>query len=235
MLRINNGLQRIVGQNGPLRRLFFNILVGLESAMLGTHKDQHLLQLIDTLRRERESLLTLHDIYMLYSTARAQSLLQGDLAEVGVYQGVSARVLCEAKGDRVLHLFDTFEGLPEPSGFERTLLAKSQFECELDSVRKFLEKYDKVKYYKGVFQEASKSVEELRFSFVHFDVDLYESTLDCLRFFYPRMVPGGVIISHDYSVLEGVKRAFDEFFHTSPERVIDLPTTQCMVLIDPVS
>ena len=59
---------------------------------------------------------------------------------------------------------------------------------------------------------------------------LYEGTLDCLRFFYPRMVAGGVIISHDYSILTGVKRAFDEFFADKPEGVVELPTTQCMVV-----
>ena len=38
------------------------------------------------------------------------------MAEVGVYQGVSAKLICEAKGDKELHVFDTFEGLPDKSG-----------------------------------------------------------------------------------------------------------------------
>jgi hypothetical protein len=71
---------------------------------------------------------------------------------------------------------------------------------------------------------------EQRFSFAHFDVDLYEGTKACLNYFYPRMIPGGIIISHDYSLLAGVEQAFNEYFADKPERIIDLPSTQCMVI-----
>jgi hypothetical protein len=39
------------------------------------------------------------------------------------------------------------------------------------------------------------------------DRDLYEGTLDALRFFWPRMNSGGIILSHDYPAIEGVRRA----------------------------
>src|SRR2546430_11261444 len=52
----------------------------------------------------------------------------------------------------------------------------------------------------------------------HIDVDLYTSTLACLEFFYPRLVPGGILLSHDYSLLTGVKAAFTEFLAGKPER-----------------
>lgn len=68
------------------------------------------------------------------------------------------------------------------------------------------------------------------YSFCHFDVDLYEGTLACLRYFYDRMLPGGIMLSHDYGLLAGVEAAFTEFFADKPERVIELPTTQCMVV-----
>ncbi|PIZ94190.1 hypothetical protein COX84_05420 [Candidatus Micrarchaeota archaeon CG_4_10_14_0_2_um_filter_49_7] len=56
----------------------------------------------------------------------------------------------------------------------------------------------------------------------HIDVDLYQSTVDCLNFFYPRMQAGGVIISHD-AHLGGVNKAFEEFFKDKPEPIIMLP------------
>ena len=46
---------------------------------------------------------------------------------------------------------------------------------------------------------------------VHVDVDLYQSTKDCLEFFYPRMVIGGIIMIDDYPYLNGVKIAVNEF------------------------
>ena len=70
------------------------------------------------------------------------------------------------------------------------------------------------------------------FCFVHLDTDLYQSTLDSLEFFWPRMVKGGRIISHDYNALEviGVKQAFQEFFKGSPESIIEIADTQVMVI-----
>jgi len=61
-------------------------------------------------------------------------------------------------------------------------------------------------------------------------VGLYKSTLDCLEYFYPKMQPGGIMLSHDYSILEGVRQAFTEFLSGKPEYLIELPTTQCMVI-----
>jgi hypothetical protein len=43
-------------------------------------------------------------------------------------------------------------------------------------------------------------------------------------------LPGGVLISHDYSILHGVKQAFSEFTANTREQVIELPTTQCMLI-----
>ena len=62
------------------------------------------------------------------------------------------------------------------------------------------------------------------------DVDLYASTLAAFEFFYPRMLRGGVIITHDYSVLSGVAEATRSFLADKPEQVIELPTTQAMVV-----
>jgi hypothetical protein len=58
---------------------------------------------------------------------------------------------------------------------------------------------------------------------------LYEGTRACLEFFYPRMIPGGIMLSHDYSILSGVRAAFEEFMSDKPEGLIELPTTQCML------
>jgi hypothetical protein len=53
--------------------------------------------------------------YIIYSAVHSSAKVEGDLAEVGVFRGQSARIICEAKGDKTLHLFDTFQGLPTPA------------------------------------------------------------------------------------------------------------------------
>jgi hypothetical protein len=46
----------------------------------------------------------------------------------------------------------------------------------------------------------------------------------------PRLVPGGILLSHDYSLLDGVRQAFAEFTADRREQVIELPMTQCMLV-----
>lgn len=158
--------------------------------------------------------------------------MDGDLAEIGVYEGSTARLLCALKGDKQLHLFDTFEGLPEgTTETEKFLYRKNQYLCSLESIQEYLKGFDNVHYYKGFFPDSAVDLDpDRKFCFVHMDVDLYQSTLDCLKFFYPRMLPGGIMLSHDYSVLAGVEQAFREFLADKPERLIELPTTQCMLI-----
>ena len=54
---------------------------------------------------------------------------------------------------------------------------------------------------------------------VHLDVKLYKSYRDCLKFFYPRLVRGGIIILNDYLSIKskGCKKAVDDYFKNKPE------------------
>jgi len=93
-----------------------------------------------------------------------------------------------------------------------------------------LEKYKNVHFYKGLFPATAGSVKDKKFSFINLDVDTYESTLNCLKFFYSRMNRCGVIISHDYISATGVRKAFDEFFKDKPEPIIELSGSQCLIV-----
>ncbi len=206
------------------------MLARLELGILGGHKDAAAMRGIRRARIGRESLLSGNEAFTVYSLARSQSALGGDMAEVGVYQGVSAMLISEASGNAPLHLFDTYEGLPDVNAEEHPRMRKGHYAASLESVQDFLSARRNVSYHRGVFPLTAGPCEESRFSFVHLDVDLKSSTLACLAFFYPRMLPGGVILSHDYSYLEGVRDAFAEFCVGRPERPMELATSQAMLV-----
>ena len=65
------------------------------------------------LKRRLDMSITPLEAIQLFSLVRATAKLGGCMAEVGVYRGGSARLIHEADASRSLHLFDTFEGLPE--------------------------------------------------------------------------------------------------------------------------
>ena len=225
----NPVLQRLMG-NSFLERMLVGYLAQADLWMLKRHKNPETIKLIRQVRNDRQSLQTAAEQFVIHSVAKAYANVPGEFAEVGVFQGCSAKLICDAKGDKPLHLFDTFEGLPEPTEHDNGVLNKGWFACSLESVQELLKPYPNVHFHKGLFPQSAVGMEDHRFAFVNLDVDLYESTLESLKFFYPRMSAGGVIVSHDFSILEGVKRAFEEFCRDKIERPIELPSTLCMLI-----
>jgi len=190
-----------------------------------------IMNLIKRIKKETDLSLTDSEAYQVYMLVKNTLKVDGDLAEVGVYTGGSAKLICEAKDKKILHLFDTFEGLPEISQIDNpSQFHKGQFFASLDSVKNYLKSYPNVCFYKGYFPETADPISNKNFSFVNLDVDLYESTLKSIEFFYPRMSRGGVILSHDYIYAPGVKKAFDDFFNDKQEIIIELSGSQCMVV-----
>ena len=225
----NERFQRVVGGT-VLERWAVGRSSGVQGLVLHGHKDPAVLRLIRQIRHERRFLLAADEAFLVYSAARARRRSAGSMAEVGVYEGGSARLICEAKGDTDLHLFDTFGGLPVVDDSQKRVHREHQYACSFASVQSYLGRFPRVFFHAGRFPDSAPAVGDTPFSFVHLDVDIYQSTRDCLEFFYPRMVPGGVILSHDYSLLSGVRKAVDEFLTDKPEGLIELPTSQCMVV-----
>jgi O-methyltransferase len=185
-------------------------------------------------RQKREILLTPMEANQLCALVRATSKLGGCMAEIGVYRGASARLIHNNDPARPLHLFDTFEGLPEPSQddteFRNGQFAKGQFACGLDEVKAYLGSPDSIVFHQGLFPDTAGPVQHEQFSFVHTDVDLYGSTRSVLEFFYPRLLPGGIILSHDFHSCRGPHQAISEFFSDKPEPVIELPGDQALIV-----
>ena len=223
-------LHRRIAGSRAIRSLSIGLLARMELAFLAGHKQPRMLADIRRARSGRESLLSGNEAFTLYSLAGAQAALGGEMAEVGVYQGCSARMISLASGGAPLHLFDTFCGLPEPERHEHDRMRQGHYAASLSGVRAYLADRPDVSFYPGLFPDTAAPVAEKRFSFVHLDVDLKAGTLACLRFFYPRMLPGGIIVTHDYSYLDGVRAAFDEFLAGRRERAIELPSSQAMLV-----
>jgi hypothetical protein len=170
--------------------------------------------------------MTIREMCNIYSWVRKTKNLKGETADVGVYKGGSAKIIAHFKGNRRLHLFDTFCKMPDPEPIDGFHVC--EYGDTLKQVEDLLEGYKDVYFYRGVFPSVLPDTK--KYSFVNLDMDLYSGTKDALNYFYPRMVKGGIIISHDYNSIncQGVKRAFGEYF--KPEQIIELWDSQCMVI-----
>ena len=172
--------------------------------------------------------------FMIFQFAKQAAHLSGDVAEVGVFKGGTARLLADGIKiqNKTLHLFDTFSGMP-PTDPSRDIVREGDFkDTSLEEVKAYLSDFDNICYYQGLFPVSAKPVENLKFSLVHVDVDMYKSVLDCCDFFYPRIEKGGIMIFDDYGHVNcpGAKMAVDEFFSDKVESPCYLPTGQCIVI-----
>jgi len=215
------------------RKMILNLLsrTGLVLASYSEPDRLRVIRMIRKIREESNMLMGYNEAYQIFMATQRTEKIEGDIAEVGVYKGSSAKLICEAKRNKTLHLFDTFEGLPELSDLDDTKQFYSgQYPASFEAVKNYLKKYPNVHFYKGIFPETAEPIKNKRFSFVNLDVDIHEPTLKSLEFFYSRMNKGGVIVSHDYTTSIGVRKAFDDFFKNKLEPIIELSGSQCLVV-----
>lgn len=142
--------------------------------------------------------------------------LPGDLAELGVYQGDFAAKLNERFPQRKLYLFDTFTGfdprdIKDDHSYSKAM-AGNFAGTSSELVLSKMAAPENVVVRKGYFPDTAAGL-DTRFALVSLDADLYGPTLNGLRWFYPRLVQGGIILLHDYrnSRFAGVHAAVDAF------------------------
>src|SRR3989344_5023144 len=123
---------------------------------------------LSRIMHEKRVLAMFSELYELYVIVERTRKVPGVLAEVGVSQGGSAKVICEVKGDSPLYLFDTFSGLPAPgthddlnTKFSDERFYAGQFACSEDRVRAYLQQYTNVHYIAGVFPASVQGVRNL--------------------------------------------------------------------------
>ena len=167
---------------------------------------------------------------------------EGSVAELGVYKGGNALLTLSLMArTRRYHLFDSFAGLRELGEFDPASRAGEFADVAVGIARDMFKDFPNAQLHEGLFCETLSRVASERFALAYVDCDLYEPTMECCRFFYERIEPGGILLFHDYSEpnidlavgvpFTGVKRAVEEFFRNRREKPVEFPeTTHALVL-----
>ncbi|MCE9638985.1 MAG: TylF/MycF family methyltransferase [Betaproteobacteria bacterium] len=185
--------------------------------------------------------------YFLYSLS-----LPGARAECGVFLGLSALFVCRTVASHLgaytgsdFHLIDSFAGFPKsqsedffPLGLERSTVVKGPAFGEgdgaapLDQVRPRFRDYPDITFHRGFIPEVFSELPDTQWAFVHVDVDLYDPTLACLEYFYPRLVKGGVIICDDfgYKIFPGARKAWEKYCRENSISSVALETGQAAII-----
>lgn len=161
--------------------------------------------------------------------------IEGDFVECGVWQGGSMMAACLTLlnlgiSDRRFYLYDTFEGMSEPTvedvqydGKQAAALmdaAKTGTDnwcyADLESVTRNLKStgypMENIHLIKGKVEDTIPKTLPSQIAMLRLDTDWYESTRHELTHLYPNLVKNGILIIDDYGHWKGSKQATDEYF-----------------------
>jgi O-methyltransferase len=150
-----------------------------------------------------------------------QERVPGAIVECGVLDGGTAALMAWATNGsdptRPVHLFDSWEGLPETTSEDGAAAAVWTGQ-DVGSPRRVLAIMDKLKVassrlniHRGWFDETFPRTHVPEVAILHIDCDFYEPTRLCLEKWYPVISPGGFVQFDDYGAFSGCRRAVDEF------------------------
>ena len=171
--------------------------------------------------------------------------IDGDFVETGVWRGglsaIFLRKIIRNNLNKNLYLYDTFEGMPEPTAIDvKTtgivgLQAHSKWintkdgefsnwcRASLDYVKDTLSQVtpdyeDHTFFIKGKVEDTLLDSENLpdKISILRLDTDWYTSTKIEMEVLYPKVVKNGYIIIDDYYHWRGCRKAVDEYLKSLP-------------------
>ncbi|HEV2370140.1 MAG TPA: TylF/MycF/NovP-related O-methyltransferase [Acidimicrobiales bacterium] len=207
----------------------------------------------ETLERARPYTMTSPERLVALMDATSyvvQRGIPGAIVECGVWRGGSVLATIEVLlhlgvSDRDVCLYDTFEGMTEPteadtSAFEQERSAVASWAryqrqgrrawdwffdpgvFNLEDVRQLLHKTgypsERIHFIVGRVEDTLPDQVPESIALLRLDTDWYESTRHELVHLYPNLAEGGVLIIDDYGHWDGARRAVDEYFDAGPQR-----------------
>lgn len=166
-----------------------------------------------------------------YELYKMSTDLPGAIVECGVFKGNSLckfamfRDLFGSRTSKKIIGFDIFGKFPQTK-FAADKKSRKKFivEAGLEGISKdqlieVLERKNANAFVDLVKGDITKTVPryvkehpELRISLLNIDVDIYEPAVTILKYLYPRVVPGGLVLLDDYGVFPGETKAVEEYF-----------------------
>jgi hypothetical protein len=168
--------------------------------------------------------------------------IDGDIVECGVWRAGNIILARKLSPDRVCWLYDTFAGMTEPAQVDckrngAPALARYHSNIKngvgwciatMDDVESGLKEFgvydeSKLRFVEGDVSETLQHPKRRpeKIALLRLDTDWYASTRDELKYLYPLLQPGGVLIVDDYGHWDGARRAVNEYFGKVKLEIVD--------------
>jgi hypothetical protein len=179
--------------------------------------------------------------------ARVAARLDGDFVECGVNRGFLSSAIMEDLNwntlDRDFYLLDTFAGLDERFVSEaerrRGALVKNRADLEsgwyvrgVEAVRNNFAQWPRAHIIQGAVPDTLAQVRASRVAYLHLDMNCAPPEVAALRYFWDRLVPGGLVLLDDYAFFgcSTQRLMMDELARAHQISVCALPTGQGLIV-----
>tara|TARA_B100001123_G_scaffold413360_1_gene511657 strand:+ start:1744 stop:2565 length:822 start_codon:yes stop_codon:yes gene_type:complete len=186
----------------------------------------------------------LYRAYIACYFSKYASKLDGDFVECGVGKGILSKTIVTylnfEKINKFFYLFDTFEGIPLDQGknlaekemmkFMNTIHFQGNY---YDQVCKTFSKYNNIKIIRGVIPQSLKNISIDKISYISMDMNNAFAEIECIKFFWDKIVNSGIVLLDDYATHEGFREqkiSWDNFAKDKKVEILTLPTGQGLII-----
>jgi hypothetical protein len=186
-------------------------------------------------------------VHVALWAATVAARLPGDFVECGVNAGFVSSAIMQrldwAKIGKRFYLIDTFNGpllaqyspaeIQEGRGrLAQEALAKGAYVTDLERVRANYAEWSNVEIVRGAVPEALAPLDIQRVAFLHIDMNCAWPERAALEYFWPRLVPGGMVLFDDYAYFgnQVLAEAIDAAAGGLGAEVLALPTGQGLIV-----
>tara|TARA_Y100001970_G_scaffold76719_1_gene97405 strand:+ start:6123 stop:6947 length:825 start_codon:yes stop_codon:yes gene_type:complete len=238
-------LSPIKGQTIPENEVTFKNFVSLANSYELLINDQEEIieknQLRPYLMAKLTGTLSSEAYYIIESIAKTKEL-HGSVCEFGVGSGETSVLIANEilKSDKNLYLFDSFQGLPQPTKEDQLIddifnlgdieSYQGLMASPIEVVKKKLDDINfpnnRLFIRSGWFEDTITKKSNLpdRISFAYVDFDFYEPIKLALEFLDKTTIADSIIIVDDYDYFSsGSKLAVDEFLNDNPSYEFYIP------------
>lgn len=165
--------------------------------------------------------------------------VKGDVVECGVWRGGGVILARLMSPQRMVWLYDTFNGMANKSRHDvshkgyrmregKSAVSVDEVTANLEMTGTFDSQY--LCIVAGKVEDTLLHTTPNKIALLHLDTDWYHSTKAELEILWPKLQPRGIMIVDDYGHWEGARRAVDEFFFNRPGTRIEIDYTAIMMV-----
>ncbi len=167
--------------------------------------------------------------------------LPGDFVECGVNTGIYSLAVCHYlefnRFDRDFWLFDTFAGIPVEQADDVERGRAVEYNAELyeecfELVRENFAPYPRAHLVRGPVPDTLSTTKIDRVAYLSIDMNIAAPERAALEYFWPRLVPGAIVVLDDYGFLrhELQRESADAFAASVGIEILQLPTGQGILI-----